>query len=43
MAGPRTQGADRRSRPVVAPPVLNPLMAKLAERAGFPVLYLRDG
>ncbi|MGH7154988.1 MAG: isocitrate lyase/PEP mutase family protein [Acetobacteraceae bacterium] len=32
-------GAD----PVIAPLVLNPLMAKLAERAGFPALYLGGG
>ncbi len=32
-------GAD----PVFAPLVLNPLMAKLAERAGFPALYLGGG
>ncbi len=29
--------------PVMAPLVLNPLMARLAERAGFPALYLGGG
>src|SRR5690242_4176648 len=32
-----------RDGPIVAPLVLNPLMAKLAERAGFPALYLGGG
>ena len=31
------------SEPVFAPLVLNPLMAKLAEQAGFPALYLGGG
>jgi len=29
--------------PVLAPLVLNPLMARLAEQAGFPALYLDGG
>ena len=36
---PLIDGAD----PVFAPVVLNPLMAKLAEQAGFPALYLGGG
>jgi 2-methylisocitrate lyase-like PEP mutase family enzyme len=36
---PLIDGAE----PVFAPLVLNPLMAKLAERAGFPALYLGGG
>lgn len=36
------QSLDR-DGPIVAPLVLNPLMAKLAERAGFPALYLGGG
>lgn len=30
-------------RPVAAPLVFNPIMAKLAEEAGFPALYLGGG
>ncbi len=30
-------------KPVLAPSVLNPLMARLAEQAGFPALYLGGG
>lgn len=34
---------ERDAQPVLAPLVLNPLMAKMAERAGFPALYLGGG
>ena len=42
MAGLR-QMLEQATAPVYAPLVLNPLMAKLAEQAGFPALYLGGG
>ncbi len=43
LTGPSLRSMIDSGEPVFAPLVLNPMMAKLAERAGFPALYLGGG